>query len=337
MPNAALLGAVSSWLERQRIQEAGMVVAVSGGPDSVALLLALHGLVDDLNLGVMVGHLNHRLRSAESDADQAYVEALCKRLELPIAIETSDVREVARQAGDNLEATARRLRYDWLTRLAKEKSASFVATGHTADDQAETILHHLLRGTGLRGLRGIAARRSLSDGVELIRPLLRVTRSQVMEFLGEQGVETRTDSSNLDLRLTRNRIRHELLPKLAGEFNPAIVEHLSQIAEHATMLYAELENQARTLLAQAERPRAGDVIVLDAQTLREAPRHRTREALHYLWAREVWPVGAMHFEHWDRLVALVHEDAGSHDLPEGVRAVRKAGVLQVHGPKRLSH
>jgi tRNA(Ile)-lysidine synthase len=246
------------------------------------------------------------------------------------------VRHIADEAGENLEATARRLRYDWLTRQASAHQLQLVATGHTADDQAETVLHHMLRGTGLRGLRGIAARRPLSSVIELIRPLIGVSRAQVMEFLSAHGVVARTDASNLDLRLTRNRIRHELLPKLAGEYNPAIVEHLSQLAEHAAALYSEVEVQARRLLARAERPRAGEVIILDVGILRAATRHLVREAFHLIWDREGWQVGAMNFAHWERLVRLVDEGVGAHDLPDGVRAMRKASVIQLRGPGKLS-
>ena len=329
MKKSELLRIVRHWLDRERMRNAGMVVAVSGGPDSVALLLALQALSSTRSLRLVVGHLNHQLRASESDADQAFVEDLCRQRGIDCVVERLAVRQIAEQLSENLEATARQLRYDWLTRQAHERQAKFVATGHTAEDQAETVLHHLFRGTGLRGLRGIAARRPLANGVELIRPLLGVTRAQVLAFLADQGVIARTDSSNLDLQLTRNRIRHVLLPKLAGEYNPAIVEHLSQLAEHAAMLYAEVETQAQELLSRAERPRAGGVIVLDVRILIEAPAHLAREAFHVLWQREGWPGGAMHFAHWERLVTLLHEDSGAHDLPAGVRACRKGGVLQL--------
>src|SRR5439155_1463745 len=131
------------------------------------------------------------------------------------------------EVGSNLEAVARELRYDWLMRVAGEAGASFVATGHTADDQAETVMHHLLRGTGLRGLTGIAPRRLLAPQVELIRPLLEVQRTEVLSFLDERKQPYRHDRSNLNLGFTRNRIRHELLPNLADKYNPAVVACLT--------------------------------------------------------------------------------------------------------------
>ena len=138
---------------------------------------------------------------------------------------------------------ARRLRYDWLTRVAGEAGAGWVATGHTANDQAETVLHRLLRGAGLRGLRGIAARRPLAAGVGLVRPLLDATRDEVMAYLEAIGQAYRQDSSNLDPALTRNRIRHQLLPRLAAEYNPQIVAVLGRLAGQAEEVYGAEEER----------------------------------------------------------------------------------------------
>src|SRR5690606_24443286 len=128
--------------------------------------------------------------------------------------------------GENLEQVAREERYAWLARVAAEEGAGWVATGHTADDQAETVLHRLLRGTGLRGLRGIAARRELRPGIWLLRPLLHLGRADVLAYLGALGQDYRRDSSNLDPRFTRNRIRSELLP-LLRTFNPDVTRALA--------------------------------------------------------------------------------------------------------------
>src|SRR5262245_40439606 len=158
----------------------GTVVAVSGGPDSVALLHALLAL-RRRGRPLVIAHLNHHLRGAESDGDETFVRDLPARL---VADRYADVRlrcdhlavgARAPAAGDNLEAVARRLRYDWLAGVARTAGVSVVVTGHTADDQAETVLHRLLRGTGLRGLRGIAGRRPLAPDVEVVRPLLTTT------------------------------------------------------------------------------------------------------------------------------------------------------------------
>jgi tRNA(Ile)-lysidine synthase len=320
---------VEAYLEREAIRGGAMLVAVSGGPDSVALLLALVAAEPGRELHIVAAHLNHLLRGEESEADQRFVEELCAQQSIGCRVDRQDVRAFAEQSGENLEATARSLRYDWLTRLAGQLRARWVATGHTADDQAETVLHHLFRGTGLRGLRGVARRRPLAGGIEVVRPLLRVPRAQVLDFLKEQQIIARTDSTNLDLRLTRNRIRHELLPLLRAEYSPAITEHLCQLAEHAQALYAEVEVAAQQVLTRAERPRAGDTVVLDVPSLCGAPRHLVREALHLVWDREGWPVGGMNFQHWQRLTEMIDAEQGAQDLPDGLTARRKGRVLQL--------
>jgi tRNA(Ile)-lysidine synthase len=305
----------------------GVVVAVSGGPDSVALLRALR---DARGAGPLVGaHLNHQLRGAESDADEAFVRDLCAGLSLDCRCQRLDVRAAADAEGANLEGVARRLRYEWLARVAGEAGAGWVATGHTADDQAETVLHRLLRGTGLKGLRGTAPRRDLAPGVALVRPLLAATRAEVMAYLGAAGQSYRQDSTNLDTALTRNRIRHRLLPLLAAEYNPEIVARLGRLAEQAEEVYAAAEEQARALLAAAELPRAGGLLVFDAMRLAAAPRQRLRELFRLVWQREGWPMGAMGFDAWERVAAAAVDEAAAVDLPGGLRVRRRGRVVQV--------
>src|SRR5262249_12098159 len=149
----------------------------------------------------VVAHLNHMLRGADSDGDEAFVRREAEVLGLELHCDRIDVAAQARAAGDNLESAARQIRYNWLEKVAVANGMGYVATGHTADDQAETVLHRLLRGTGIRGLRGIAARRPISNGVEIIRPMLQVTRAEVITYLDEEKQQFREDRSNLDLRL----------------------------------------------------------------------------------------------------------------------------------------
>jgi tRNA(Ile)-lysidine synthase len=184
----------------------------------------------------------------------------------------------------------------------------------------------------LEGLRGIAFRRELSPGVEVVRPLLHVTREQVLAYLHELGQAARHDSTNDDPRYTRNRLRHQLLPLLAREYNPRIVEVLSRLAEQAAGAFAEEETAGESLLQQAERPRAGMLVILDIACLRQSPAETVRAALRRLWQREDWPMAEMGFDHWQRLADLVMAEHGAHDLPGGVSARRRGGVLQLQGP-----
>jgi tRNA(Ile)-lysidine synthase len=205
----------------------------------------------------------------------------------------------------------------------------WVATGHTASDQAETVLGRLLRGTGVQGLRGIAPRRPLTPEITLVRPLLRITREQVLAFLDVLKQPFREDSSNADVRRTRNRIRHELLPLLAEHYNPAIVSLLAGLAVQMDEVFADEEQAVDRLLAQAERPRANDILVLDAKTLETASRQHVRALFRRIWAREGWPVDAMVFDAWERVAGLVFGEQTALDLPGGVRAQRRREVIQL--------
>jgi tRNA(Ile)-lysidine synthase len=315
----------------------GLVVAVSGGPDSVALLRALLAVRGDRAIPLVLAHLNHLLRGADSDADEAFVVDLHERLNvkggesLQLVHHRLDVAALAAEQGGNLEAVARQERYRWLAEVARSHGLHDVATGHTADDQAETVLHRLMRGTGLEGLRGIAFRRELLPGVQVVRPLLHVRREQVLSYLSELAQPARQDVSNDDPRFTRNRIRHQLLPLLARDFNPRIVESLCRLAEQAADAFADEEAEGKALLRQCERPRAGTMVILDAAYLRQAPVRALRSAMRRLWQREGWPMAQMRFDDWQRLADLAHAETGAHDLPGGVHARRRGGMLQLQG------
>lgn len=296
------------------------VVAVSGGADSVALL---HALADD---GPVVAHLNHCLRGSESEADAAFVSALYPSLSHHV--EAIDVATLA--AGDNLEAVARRVRYDFLARVARDAGATWVATGHTLDDQAETVLHRMLRGTGLRGLRGIAAARELVPGILLVRPMLRVSRADVIAYLTAGGHAWREDATNRDVAFTRNRIRHELLPVLRT-FNPAAETVLGRLASQADEVYRDVEADAESLLAAAERAEAGPTVVLDRAVLNGVAEHRAREMFVVLWSRRAWPRDGMTHAHWDRVLDVVAGRAPAWDLPGGLRVTASARVVRI-GP-----
>jgi tRNA(Ile)-lysidine synthase len=306
------------------------VLGVSGGADSVALL---RGLVDLLPSQLLiVAHLNHRLRGVESDADQEFVRELAStlagsRARIEFQTTSLNVEQLAVDERENLEGIARRERYRWLEAVAVDAGATWIATGHTADDQAETVLHRMIRGTGLQGLRGIARERCLPSGTMLVRPLLSITRGSIVDYLASLQQAYREDSSNADERYTRNRIRRELLPVLLT-YNPRINEVLSRLAEQAEEMFDEQERLAEQLLRTAELPSAGSVRVLDCNILRAAPRHRVREALRRLWNREGWAMDAMTFEHWERCVDLI-SGFGTHtiDFPGPVRGQRTLAAV----------
>jgi tRNA(Ile)-lysidine synthase len=224
-----LVSRVAATVARRRMFHAGerVGVAVSGGADSVCLLHVLREL--ECGLSLMVLHVNHGLRGAESDADEAFVRDLAARLGLEFRCYAADVRSISQSTRDNLEQAARRVRHEFFAGLRRDKVVEAVALGHTRSDQAETVLFRILRGAGTAGLSGI--RPVTREG--LVRPLIDVNRGEVRDFLAERGIAWREDASNLDPAFARNRIRHELLPALARDFNPAIEDTLAGMAEVA--------------------------------------------------------------------------------------------------------
>jgi tRNA(Ile)-lysidine synthase len=227
-----LIRAVASAVRRLELEGRTLLVAVSGGIDSVALLHALHEISQGADLKLLIGHVNHGLRGAESDADEASVAALAATLGVPARAARVDPVS-ARAAGPSrdrptLQEAARALRYAALRRMAEEVAAACIATAHTADDQAETVLLRLLRGTGPDGLAGIPERSP--DGC-IVRPLLRATRAEIERFAAERGLAWREDASNASGAYARNRLRHDWLPGLARAFNPRLLRALAGLAE----------------------------------------------------------------------------------------------------------
>lgn len=236
----------SRWLKeaiRQGTFRAGerVGVAVSGGPDSVLLLHFLKDSATELGITPAAVHFNHHLRGAESDGDERFVRTLAGSLGIAFMGGEADVARVARDKKRNLEATARELRYRFFFSLVDQGRLDKVVTAHTANDQAETVLMRLLRGAGTRGLSGIYP---LLEG-KVARPFLDLTRTEIIGELEARGLEFRIDSTNLDTRLVRNKIRRELLPLLKREFNPAVIPLLKSHADRARDEEAFLEQQAR--------------------------------------------------------------------------------------------
>jgi tRNA(Ile)-lysidine synthase len=220
-----------------------VLVAVSGGADSVALLHCLRRLAPGLGLTLAVAHLNHRLRGEESDQDENCVREICAQLSIPFFSESADVGGQAASARHNLEEAAREVRYDFLRRTAVRAAAQKIALGHTLDDQAETVLMRFLRGSGSKGLSAI---HPVVKGL-LIRPLLECRRRNILEYLRIRGIQFREDSSNSDLKFRRNRMRRELIPYLEKHFNPRLTDTLVTAADLARDVAAYVESQARSV------------------------------------------------------------------------------------------
>jgi tRNA(Ile)-lysidine synthase len=218
-----------------------VVVAVSGGSDSTALLRCLYSLAPKLHVSLTVAHLNHRLRGSEGNDDEEFVRRMAADLGIPFISEAIDVRRLAAAGKRNLEELARDARYDFLRRTAHCVGAQKIAVGHNQNDQAETVLLRFLRGSGLHGLSAI---HPVVDGL-VIRPLLECSREKILEYLKQLGACHREDSTNLDFQHRRNRVRQELMPYLEKNFNPGIVQTLAREACLARETSALIESQAQ--------------------------------------------------------------------------------------------
>jgi tRNA(Ile)-lysidine synthase len=252
-----------------------VAVACSGGPDSTALLLVLQALAPKLGCTLSVCHFNHRLRGDESQQDERFVRSLAEGLGIAFDCARADVRGSAAKTRVNLEAKARELRYRFFRSLIEARKADRIAVGHTADDQAETVLHRFLRGSGTRGLAGIYP----VTEAGIVRPLIEVRRRAAVQWLQDRGQAWREDESNRDLRLTRNRIRHELLPLLSG-YNPRIVETLAGTAAIARDEESFWESHLPEFLSRAARVEAGRV-ALEMGALRELQPAEARRVLRW--------------------------------------------------------
>lgn len=299
-------------------------VAVSGGADSVALLLALCELRSELGVLLGVVHFDHGLRGAESDADADFTRGLARSLDLEFVLETGDPR----QAGDNLEQAARRLRYQFFRRLIEGNRFQKIAVGHTRTDQAETVLFRFLRGATTAGLAGIYP--VLKGGV--VRPLIEIERAEVLEYLRAGGRPWREDSTNQRLDLARNRLRHELLPQLQKDWNPAITRTLAHLAEWARDEESYWRTEMEQLAARCLR-RQGEALFLDASRVSALPPAVERRLLRYAVGQVRGDLREIEFSHIEQIRGLtsLREGHGRALLP-GVDVFRSFDRVRLAPP-----
>jgi tRNA(Ile)-lysidine synthase len=302
----------------------GVVMAVSGGSDSVGLLRAATSVAPALGLPLCVAHLHHGTRGDAANADASFVAQLSDALGLPCVVGHWWPRREA-----HFEADARRARLDWLTTVARDRGASAVALAHTRDDQAETILHRVLRGTGPRGLTGMSPRRRLADDVDLVRPLLKVGREEVRAWLASLGQEWREDASNLDTTRTRARLRHDLLSKLAADYNPDVAGALVRLGELAGDENRALDALLRSRLEGVVIESGPGRIILRVAPLGTLPREAIAPLLRLAWRDAGWSEREMDARRWSRLVGhLMGEVSANESLP-GVRVEHEEDVVRL--------
>jgi tRNA(Ile)-lysidine synthase len=296
--------------------EHGILAAVSGGADSVALLHLLAQLGKQEGK-LAVAHVNHGLRGIESDADAEFVQSLAREYGLRFFEHRIQPKTTLS------EDTARNLRYEFLTQQAEKIGFRYLATAHTADDQSETVLHRIVRGTGLAGLAGMFSSRPLTPAVTLLRPLLHVRRSAILTYLESLGKTFRHDKTNLENHFTRNRIRNRLLPMLREEFNPQIDEAVFRLAslaaEHESVLAELIDGLIESTLLEQLPER----VVFDVVSLQRYSLPVLREVLIRVWKRQNFPQREMDYDQWVALAELFHTPGKCLDLPGGILAEQK--------------
>lgn len=308
-------------------------VAVSGGADSVALLRLLLELRRELGIVLSAVHFNHKLRGAESDDDEQFVAALARKYDLELYCTSASVSEVAAKEHLSFEAAGRRLRYQYFRNLLGQGELTRIATAHTLDDQAETVLLRMVRGAGTRGLAGIYPQLAVPSSQfseqkipAIVRPLLAVRRKDLEAYLTAIGQSWREDKSNRDLRHTRNRVRHEILPRLEKELNPAVREALAETAEIARAEEEYWEKQAHQLLGPWKE--GSEQATLKVGVLADLPlalqRRLVRAAAETLGLR-------LEFRHLEEILGLTSKDAKapkSAVLPNGWTISLERGELR---------
>jgi len=319
---------------RQTIASHGMfasgdrvLLAVSGGPDSVTLAHVMLTLAAEFGLQLAMAHLNHGLRQADSDRDAEFVAAFARWLQIPLYARKKELAAWQQNRRFSPEDAARRMRYEFLNKAAKRNNCNKIALGHHADDSAELVLMNLLRGSGALGLSGISAVR---DG-SIVRPLIGLKRTEIMAYVAQKNLSYVVDASNSDPRFLRNRIRHHLIPELQRSYNPKITETLNRLGN---ILQAENQWLEQTLQPAFERcvldRQAGKISLSLSRLVREATavqRRIIRKAI--LWAHgNLWRVS---FSHINAVLRLAEKGplGGRLNLPAGIRVKRNREQLTV--------
>ncbi len=315
-----LTDAVSKAIDPARWLNFTTLLAVSGGADSVALFrlfLAIRRQQRSEGSRLIVAHFNHGLRS-DSDQDQQFVRQLAAEHGIEFHAEKA---QLGREAS---EESLRDSRYQWLLKLAGETGARYLATGHTFDDQVETILFRIFRGTGISGLAGIPTVRVCHRTVSLLRPLLKIRRTQIEAYLAELGQSYRSDPTNVDAKYMRNFLRCQILPNLRERFGDSLDDSIARLGIQASEVEEYLNQQSAYLLASVTELPDGE-LVIDCTRTAAQPRLLVRQFLRQLWLRQEWSMQAMTYNWFEIVSEILVENGESRvlNLPGSVRLEKR--------------
>ena len=338
---AAFEAAVAAGLPASWDWQQPVILAVSGGADSMALLRTIAAILPPAaRRRVIVAHAEYDIRDT-AERDRHFVVAQAERLQFACHWQHCPVNESREVAGVGLEAAARELRYSFFSQLAYAHGARHVATGHTLDDQAETILHRILRGTGITGLAGMQQNRQLVEGVSLVRPMLGLRRRQVEEYLLATSTPWMQDESNDDLRFARNILRHKFLAEAEQGPYPGATEAIVRLGEQASAVTTDRAVTIEHLIEHAvERQSDGTLLLHDKITeLAKGDHQLLADLFIFLWKQEGWPRRDLSRRHLGQLARLLASPAAAGgnavtaaSLPGGIHACRHPQGLQLRPP-----
>ncbi|MGD8343064.1 MAG: tRNA lysidine(34) synthetase TilS [Desulfobacterales bacterium] len=310
-----------------------VLVAVSGGPDSVALVHILRALAPKYGLILAIAHLNHGLRHNASDSDQAFVTALAEKFQMPLYVERQDVRLYQKSRHLSVEEAARQVRYRFYHRCASEHGYDKIALGHHADDNAEQVLMAMLRGSGPLGLAGIPPMRP----DHIIRPLIHLRRSELLDYLASQNLDYVEDTSNRDLRFLRNKIRSRLIPKLQAEYNPKCVDSINRTA---TILFDEekwIDDHILPIYKDAVILESPERLGLSLDRLKQEPIAAQRRLIRKALLQVKGNLRRITFAHIEAVLRLVQPGTTGHklDLPDNICVGRDQGRLLISNSQQM--
>jgi tRNA(Ile)-lysidine synthase len=312
-----------------------VLLAISGGADSIALLHIMDRLASDgaIHAGLVCAHLNHGLRGTDGDGDEAFVVQQAHELGLPVVSKTVDVKAHAQAHRLSIETAARQLRLRFLTEIARTHGCSWIAMGHQQNDNAETVLQRIGRGTGYRGLGGIRPSRQADQNLVFVRPLLCCSRAEIVEYLRSRSLAWREDHTNADCAYTRNRIRHQLLPALQSTCNGSLVEELASLSASAARLHERIAAAATAAIEKHARYDA-DKATIDAATLAGLPEPVAIEAVRQLLAHVGLGERDLTRRHYGGLLALARHCRPKQklSLPDDFRAQYEYGAVVLRRP-----
>jgi len=310
----------------------GVVVGVSGGPDSVCLLHVLNSLSENLKLRLFAVHINHMLRGEEADADQKYVESLCEKLGVPLYVRSFDIGGIAAREGISLEEAGREIRYREFDKISRDVGADKIAVAHNRNDQAETVLMNIMRGTGMDGLKGMDFKRG-----NIVRPLLEIDRKDIEEYCRIHSLNPRTDSSNLESLYTRNKIRLELIPHMSRLSGTDITESLFRMSRLIKEDSEFIEDAAIQAFCESTSAKDAGEICLDVEKLKKNPPAILKRVIR-LAVREIkGNLKGIENVHVEKAVDLcINGQTGKQiHLPSGLKISKSYNVLKISKIKDL--